>query len=197
MQLQHIQSRIYEIRGHKVMLDFDLAELYQVSTKVLNQAVKRNIQRFPDDFMFRLTLNEWDAMRSQSVTAYQNKRNVSSAPYAFTEQGLAMLSGILNSEKAIKVNIAIMRAFVFIRQYALSHKDLTEKLKEMESRYNKQFADVYQALNYLLEKEKKQIEQNKRKRIGYKTNSGTPDELAEPQPKYKKAKGKIEHLTKP
>lgn len=181
MQLQLIQNKIYEIRGQKVMLDFDLAELYEVQTKALNQAVKRNLQRFPIDFMFRLTLIEWETMRSQiatasdsekdmrsqNVTTSQKKRNISATPYAFTEQGLAMLSGILNSDKAIKVNIAIMRAFVFIRQYALTHKDLTEKLKELENKYNRQFADVYEALKYLLEKDKKQIKQSTRKPIGY------------------------------
>ena len=100
-------------------------------------------------------------MWSQNVTTSQKKCNLSATPYAFTEQGLAMLSGILNSDKAIKVNIAIMRAFVFIRQYALTHKDLTEKLKELESKYNKQFADVYEALNYLLDKTKDKLNKNK------------------------------------
>ena len=92
-------------------------------------------------------------------------------PYSFTEQGLAMLSGILNSDKAIQVNIAIMRAFVFIRQYALSHKDLTDKLKELETKYNKQFKDVNEALNYLLQKDKQETEQKERKRIGFKTGN--------------------------
>lgn len=163
MELQLIQNKIYEIRGHKIMLDFDLAELYEVQTKALNQAVKRNLQRFPIDFMFRLTSEEWEDMRSQIVTAYQNKRNVSATPFAFTEQGLAMLSGVLTSEKAISVNITIMRAFVMIRQYALTYKELADKLKEIEGR----FTDVYEAINYLLEKDKLQIEQSQRKRIGF------------------------------
>ena len=177
MELQLIQNKIYEVRGHKVMLDFDLAELYEVQTKALNQAVKRNIQRFPIDFMFRLTLDEWESMRSlsatasgnirnmrsQNVTASQKKRNVSATPYAFTEQGLAMLSGILNSDKAINVNIAIMRAFVLIRQYALTYKELTARLKEIEGKFD----DVYEAINYLLNKDKQQIEQKQRKRIGF------------------------------
>ena len=159
------------------MLDFDLAELYEVQTKALNQAVKRNIQRFPVDFMFRLTLDEWESMRSlsatasvntgnmqsQNVTASQKKRNVSATPYAFTEQGLAMLSGILNSDKAINVNIAIMRAFVLIRQYALTYKELTARLKEIEGKFD----DIYEAINYLLNKDKQQIEQKQRKRIGF------------------------------
>ena len=163
MDLLHIQNKIHEIRGHKIMLDFDLAELYEVQTKVLNQAVKRNLQRFPVDFMFRLNTEEWEVMRSQIVTASPNKRNASATPYAFTEQGLAMLSGILNSDKAISVNIAIMRAFVMIRQYALTYKELTDKLKEIEGR----FTDVYDAINYLLNKDKLQIEQKQRKRIGF------------------------------
>ncbi|MDO9341008.1 MAG: ORF6N domain-containing protein [Bacteroidales bacterium] len=177
MELQRIQNKIYEVRGHKIMLDFDLAELYEVQTKALNQAVKRNIQRFPFDFMFRLTIDEWEFIRSQiatassndknmwsqNVTASQKKRNVSATPYAFTEQGLAMLSGILNSDKAINVNIAIMRAFVMIRQYALTYKELTDKLKEIEGK----FTDVYEAINYLLNKDKLQIEQKQRKRIGF------------------------------
>lgn len=184
MQLQIIQQKIYEIRGQNVMLDFDLAELYEVDTKALNQAVKRNIKRFPFDFMFRLSINEWEAMRSQfvtaskgnkfmrsqNVTAYQGKRNISATPYAFTEQGLAMLSGILNSDKAIDVNISIMRAFVLIRHFALSHKELTAKLKKLETKYNKQFKDVYEALNYLIQKDKQEVEQRERKRIGFKND---------------------------
>ena len=170
MQLQAIQNKIYELRGQKVMLDFDLAELYEVETRILNQAVKRNIKRFPSDFMFQLTKNEWENMLSQNVMTYPVKRPKTALPYAFTEQGLAMLSGILKSDKAINVNIAIMRAFVFIRQYALSHKDLTDKLKELENKYNKQFKDVYEAINFLLKKDKQEKEQKERKRIGFKTD---------------------------
>ncbi len=171
MQLQTIQNRIYEIRGQKVMLDFDLAELYEVETRALNQAVKRNIKRFPADFMFQLTKNEWEAMLSQFVMTYPEKRPKTALPYAFTEQGLAMLSGVLKSDKAIQVNIAIMRAFVLIRQYALSHKDLTDKLKELETKYNKQFKDVYEAINYLLQKDTQNTKQKERKRIGFKTGN--------------------------
>src|SRR4051812_47515408 len=139
MNIQPIQNKIYEIRSLKVMLDFDLADLYEVETKVLNQAVKRNIQRFPEDFMFRLTQQEWSLMRSQIVTASQNKRNIAVTPLAFTEQGLAMLSGVLNSDKAISVNIAIMRAFVHIRRYASDHKELMEELRKLETKYDKEF----------------------------------------------------------
>ena len=128
MELQLIQSKIYEIRGQKVMLDYDLAELYEVETRALKQAVRRNIKRFPMDFMFELTNEEVDSLVSQNVIPSKSKFG-GALPMAFTEQGLAMLSGILKSDKAIDVNIAIMRAFVFIRRYALSHQDLTEKLK--------------------------------------------------------------------
>lgn len=168
MQLQLIQSKIYELRGQRVMLDFDLAELYEVETRLLNQSVKRNIDRFPEDFMFQLDKSEWESLRSQIVILKTGRgRHSKYLPLAFTEQGLAMLSGILKSPKAIEVNIAIMRAFVLIRQYALTHKDLTDKLKELENKYDTQFSDVYQALNYLLEKDKQEIDQKQRKRIGY------------------------------
>lgn len=150
MELTLIQTRIHEVRGQKVMLDFDLASLYEVETRTLNQSVKRNAKRFPDDFMFKLTKEEWQTMSSQIVTtSEQTKRNISVMPYAFTEQGLAMLSGILNSDVAINVNINIMRAFVVMRQYALNYQDLATKISALEQNYNKQFADVYEALDYL------------------------------------------------
>jgi len=168
MELQLIQNKIHEIRSQKVMLDFDLAELYEVQTKNLNLAVKRNLKRFPRDFMFQLTKPEWESLRLQIETS-KGRGGTRYLPFAFTEQGLAMLSGVLNSEKAIDVNIAIMRAFVFIRQYALSHKDLTNKLKELESKYDKQFDGVYEALDYLIKKDKQQNYQRERKQIGYKT----------------------------
>ncbi len=167
MELQLIQSKIYEIRGQKMMLDYDLAELYEVETRALKQAVRRNIKRFPLDFMFELTNEEVNSLVSQNVIPSKSKFGGAS-PMAFTEQGLAMLSGILKSDKAINVNIAIMRAFVFIRRYALSHQDLTNKLKKLESKYDKKFADVYEALKYLLEKDKKEVEQSNRTRIGFK-----------------------------
>ena len=131
--LQLIQSKIYEIRGQKVMLDRDLAELYQVTTGNLNKAVKRNLKRFPPDFMFQLTAEEWEALRFQ-IGILKNGRgeHTKYLPYAFTEQGLAMLSGILNSDIAINVNISIMRAFVAIRQMIASPK--TNKIDELEKR---------------------------------------------------------------
>ena len=128
MEIQNIQRKIYEIRGHKVMLDFALAVLYETETKVLKQAVRRNMQRFPSDFLFELTKNEYQVLRSQIVTLEPGKGRYSKyLPFAFTEQGVAMLASILNSQKAIEVNISIVRAFVFIRQYVMSHKDLTNQ----------------------------------------------------------------------
>ena len=171
MKLQLIESKIYEVRGHKIMLDFDLAELYGTQTKVLKQAVRRNLKRFPKDFMFELTKGEYNALRSQFVTLKNGRGKHSKYnPFAFTEQGVAMLSSVLNSLKAIEVNIQIIRAFVFIRQYALTHKDLTDKLKELENNYNKQFKDVYEAINYLLKKGKLENKQKERKRIGFKNS---------------------------
>lgn len=168
MQLQHIQSRIIELRGYKVMLDSDLAELYETETKRLKEAVRRNIDRFPSDFMFELSKTETESLRTQIASS--NRGGSRYMPFVFTEQGVAMLASVLNSSKAIEVNIQIVRAFVLLRQLALTHADLTIKLKEIESRYNKQFNDVYEALNYLLTKDKRLNEQNQRKRIGYKLN---------------------------
>ncbi len=122
---------------------------------------------FPMDFMFELTNEEVDSLVSQNVIPSKSKFG-GALPMAFTEQGLAMLSGILKSDKAIQMNIAIMRAFVFIRRYALSHQDLTGKLRELEGKYEKRFEDVYEALKYLLDKDKKEIEQKNRTRIGFK-----------------------------
>ena len=168
MQLQVIQTKIYEVRGQKVMLDFDLAELYEVQTKNLNLAVKRNLKRFPVDFMFQLTKTEWESLRLQIETS-NTRGGTRYLPYAFTEQGVAMLSGILNSDKAIDVNIAIMRAFIALKQFALTNTELNNKLKELEGKYNKQFKDVYEAINYLLQKDKQETSQKERKQIGYKT----------------------------
>jgi hypothetical protein len=143
MQLQKIQSKIFELRGYKVMLDSDLAELYETETKRLKEAVRRNVDRFPPDFMFELNKNEFESLRTQFASS--NRGGTRYLPFAFTEQGVAMLASVLNSAKAIDVNIQIVRAFVFLRQYALTNTDLTNKLKELESRYNKQFMDVYEA----------------------------------------------------
>lgn len=127
-----IQNLIYEVRGKRVMLDFDLARLYNVETRVLNQAVKRNIKRFPIDFMFQLTKYELDSMSSQFVMT--SKRPISALPFAFTEQGVAMLSGVLRSDVAIATNIAIMRAFVQVREYLLATSSVTAELKELRAK---------------------------------------------------------------
>lgn len=151
------------------MLDFDLAGMYEVENRSLKQAVKRNLERFPNDFMFQLTKTEWKELITNCDNLPKGIKYSPASPLAFSEQGVSMLSSILRSKKAIQVNISIMRAFVFIRQYALSNKDLTEKLKELEAKYNKQFKDIYEAINYLLKKDQEEIEHKKRRRIGFKT----------------------------
>jgi len=165
-----VMNKIYLIRNQKVMLDSDLAELYQVETKALNQQVKRNLKRFPADFMFQLTINEWDVMRSQFVTASQNKRNINASPYVFTEQGVAMLSSVLKSDRAIEVNIQIMRIFTKIRQILFDNTDLRldiEKMKKKFDNQDKNMEIVFRYLDELLEKKENPIERNK---IGYKTS---------------------------
>lgn len=163
-----IMNQIYYIRGQKVMIDSDLASLYEVETKVLNQAVKRNLKRFPEDFMFQLTKKEWDIMRSQFVTASQNKRNINASPYIFTEQGVAMLSSILKSDRAIDVNIQIMRIFTRIRKMLSDNTDLRleiEKIKKKMDNHDKNIEQVFQYLDELLEKKENPKD---RKQIGYK-----------------------------
>ncbi len=145
-----IERKIYLIRNKKVMLDSDLAELYDVETKVLNQAVKRNIARFPEDFMFQLNKEEaLELSRSQFVTLKRGQ-NIKYLPHVFTENGVAMLSSILNSERAIQVNIQIMRTFTKIREMLSSHKDLRHKIEEMEKKYNSQFKIVFNAIKELM-----------------------------------------------
>jgi len=168
MNLQVIQDKIFNIRDQKVMLDFDLAELYQVETRVLKQAVRRNLKRFPTNFMFSLSKEEWNELITNCDNLPKNIEFSPSTPFAFTEQGVAMLSSVLKSNTAIEINISIIRVFVQIRQLALSHTELSEKLSELENKYNKQFKDVYEALNYLTQKDKQKIEQGERKQIGYK-----------------------------
>ena len=170
MQLEKIQTKIYEIRGQKVMLDFDLSEMYEVENRALKQEVKRNPDRFPTDFMFQLTKIEWQELITICDNLPEGVKFSPATPFAFTEQGVSMLSSILKSKKALHVNIAIMRAFVFIRQYALTHKDLTEKLHELENKYDKQFKDVYEAISFLLQKDNQETKQKQRKRIGFKND---------------------------
>jgi hypothetical protein len=171
MELKEVQNRIYKIRDQKILLDFDLAVLYSVETRALKQAVKRNMDRFPEDFMFQLSKTEWQELITICDNLPEKVKFSPATPFAFTEQGVAMLSSLLKSKKAGLVNIAIMRAFVLMRQYALSHKDLTKKLEEIETKFDKQLKDIYEAISFLSNKDKKQSEQNNRKKIGYKANA--------------------------
>src|SRR3981189_388428 len=181
--IRSIQNRIYEIRGERVMLDRDLGDLYETETKALNLAVKRNIKRFPADFMFQLTKEEFDALRFQIETLEKDNslrlQNETSKgrggtrylPYAFTEQGVAMLSGILNSDKAINMNIAIMRAFVEIRRIIFRQIDLKEQLKEIKERlgeHDAQLNHIYDAMENLLDEKAAQRKWDDRERIGFK-----------------------------
>ncbi len=143
---ERIERLILLIHGHKVMLDSDLAELYGVTTKRLNEQVRRNLSRFPDDFMFQLTESEAHLLRSQFATSKEGRGGRRYLPYAFTEQGVAMLSSVLNSERAIKANIEIMRAFVRLRQILASHADLARKLEALEKKYDAQFKVVFEAI---------------------------------------------------
>jgi hypothetical protein len=147
--LERIEQSILLIRGQKVMLSTHLAELYDVETRVLNQAVKRNISRFPEDFMFQLNSAEAEQLVSQNVIPHK-KYFGGTLPYAFTEQGVAMLSSVLNSERAIKVNIEIMRAFVRLRRMLASHADLARKLETLEKKYDAQFKIVFDAIRQLM-----------------------------------------------
>ena len=159
--VKRIQQFIYLIRGQSVMLSMHLAELYDVETRALNQAVKRNSARFPKDFAFRLTNVEAEWLVSQNVIPHR-KYLGGSLPYAFTEQGVAMLSSVLNSPRAIQVNIAIMRAFVRVRQLLATHADLARKLEKMEKKYDAQFKTVFDAIRELMTPPKKPL-----RRIGF------------------------------
>lgn len=183
--IQTIQNRIYEIRGERVMLDFDLAQLYEVETRILNQAVKRNIERFPEDFMFQLTPNEYTSIKQQIEMVQQGSssqivmmgnlpqnRTGKYLPYAFTEQGVAMLSGVLRSEKAINMNIAIMRTFVEVRKILLKQSSIKEQLNEIKERigeHDVQLHQLYDALENLLDEKASQRKWSERERIGFKT----------------------------
>jgi phage regulator Rha-like protein len=166
-----IVNKIYLIRGQKVMLDRDLAELYGVKTKALKQAVKRNIKRFPSDFMFELTKEELVNWRSQFVTSNSDKMGLRYAPFCFTEQGVAMLSSILNSEKAIEVNIRIIRVFTKLREMLMNNKDLLYELEQIKKQlkdHSDKFLLIFEYLQQLEEKKHHQLEQENRKEIGFK-----------------------------
>ena len=154
MELQIIQNKIYEIRGLKVILDKDLAFMYEVTTGNLNKAVKRNADRFPVDFMFQLTNEEFDLIFQNGTSSWGGTRKL---PYAFTEHGVAMLAGLLNSTKAIEVNIQIVRAFVTLRKFALGYAELNKKLEAFMIETNMQFNDIYQALTEMASQTEKDI----------------------------------------
>jgi hypothetical protein len=212
MEITIIQNKIIEIRGLKVLLDRDLAVIYNVETKRLNEAVKRNIERFRgEDFMFQLTKEEFEDWKSQFATSkiltFQSeisneenstiqlptstnnnnwmsqiatsnslKMGMRKKPYAFTQLGVAMLSSVLNSQIAIEANRNIMRAFVMLQQFALNYKELAVKLREMEKKYDRQFVTVMEAINYLLQKDKIEVEQKNRRRIGFKREEDNDNE---------------------
>lgn len=164
-----VEAKILLVRGQKVMLDSDLAALYRVETKALNRAVKRNGERFPEDFMFQLTLEETRSLRFHFGTSKEGRGGRRYPPFAFTEQGVAMLSSVLRSQRAVQVNIAIMRAFVKLRQILSTHKDLARQLEAMEKKYDAQFKVVFDALRQLM-----QPISASPKRIGFTTPPAKP-----------------------
>ncbi len=161
--VERIEKLIYLIRDHRVMIDSDLAELYGVTTGTLNQALKRNIDRFPEDFAFQLS-EEFAALISQFVISKTGRGGRRKLPWVFTEQGVAMLSSVLRSKRAVQVNVQIMRAFVRMRQLLSSHKELMEKVQAMEKKYDKQFKTVFQAIYQLMNEEEKP-----QRKIGFKS----------------------------
>ncbi len=169
MQLQVIQNKIYEVRDQKIMFDFDLAELYAVETRVLNQAVKRNIDRFPKDFMFQLTKKEWDDLRSQFKTpAWGGSRTL---PFVFTEHGVTMLASVLKSRKAIKMNIAIVRAFIALKKFAIDYKEFADQMHLLRQRigeHDTQLNQIYDAIENILEEKTEKKTWEDRERIGFK-----------------------------
>lgn len=174
MHLITIQNKIYEVNGIKIMLDFDLAELYEVETRVLNQAIKRNIDSFPEDFMFRLTKQEWEEVSSSQIVMMSSqyvmtsKRPKSALPYAFTEHGVTMLASVLKSPKARKMNIAIVRAFVALRKTLLNIENLKSQIQELETKYDKQFEDIFEAIQFLIVDNDSSDKKSERVKIGYK-----------------------------
>jgi hypothetical protein len=190
MQLVVIQSKIHEIRGQKVMLDYDLAELYDVETRILNQAVKRNSERFPKDFMFQLTAREWNKITTvENIVHTMSERKMNSSqfvmsslkhrsnlylPYAFTEHGITMLASILKSRKAIKMNIDIVRAFIALRQFAMEYKDLSEQIRKLRKKtgdHDEQLKQIYITLENMLDKRSEEDKWQGRQRIGFKRNA--------------------------
>ena len=168
---ERIERRILLIRGQKVMLDYDLAELYDVEVKRLNEAVKRNSTRFPPDFMFQLTRDEYANLRSQIATSSSGWGGRRRSPYAFTQEGVAMLSSVLRSDRAVQVNVEIMRAFVRLRSLIATHADLARKMDQLEKKYDAQFKVVFDAIRALMEPPAS----GRKKPVGYLAEeSGTP-----------------------
>ena len=188
MEKEIIHNKIYEIRGHKVMLDYEIAEMYEVETKRINEQVKRNIERFPEDFMFQLTENEWEIMRSQIVTTSESNwsqiatsskkhRGKSYLPFAFTEHGVTMLASVLRSEKAVKVSIAVVRAFISLKQYISDRKNISKQINSIKDELSErideqdvQIIEIYQVLDKLIQ-EKEEQKPVEREPIGFKTKS--------------------------
>ena len=169
LPVQLIERRIFAIRGQKVMIDSDLADLYEVPTKAMNQAVRRNLQRFPDDFMIQLTPKEAESLRSQFVTSNEGRGGRRYLPYAFTEQGVAMLSSVLSSERAVQVNIAIIRVFVKLREILASHKDLLQRVEALERSHKEQgfkVDNIFAAIKKLIEAPS----EPPKRRIGFTTD---------------------------
>ena len=188
MNTEIIHNKIYEIRGHKVMLDYEIAEMYEVETKRINEQVKRNIERFPEDFMFQLTENEWVMMRSQIVTTSDSNwsqiatsskkhRGKSYLPFAFTEHGVTMLATVLRSEKAVKVSIAVVRAFISLKQYIADRKNISKQINSIKDELSErideqdvQIIEIYQVLDKLIQ-DKEEQKPVKREPIGFKSTN--------------------------
>ena len=188
MNTEIIHNKIYEIRGHKVMLDYEIAEMYEVETKRINEQVKRNIERFPEDFMFQLTENEWVMMRSQIMTTSDSNwsqiatsskkhRGKSYLPFAFTEHGVTMLATVLRSEKAVKVSIAVVRAFISLKQYIADRKNISKQINSIKDELSErideqdvQIIEIYQVLDKLIQ-DKEEQKPVKREQIGFKSTN--------------------------
>lgn len=168
---EKITDKIYLIRGKKIMIDRDLAELYGVETRVLNQAVRRNVKRFPDDFMFQLTLDEFSEWKSLIVISNNERMGLRKPPLVFTEQGVAMLSSVLNSERAIMVNIQIIRVFTKMREMLSTHQEIMKKIEQIDirlSNHDDQFMLIFEYLKQFEEAKQQHLEQANRKKIGYR-----------------------------
>lgn len=173
MELESLQHHIHEVRGCKVMFDFDLAVLYEVETRVLNQAIKRNMENFPEDFMFRVTASEWEEISSSQIVMMKPSKNRTGKylPYVFTEHGVAMLASVLKSQRARKLNIDIVRAFIALRKHALLQLEIAQQLHELKQRIGKhdiQLAHIYEAIESMLLRQEKGKNWEEREMVGFK-----------------------------